>query len=169
MTGADVFIHPFPRVRAARLDELDFLIEHAGRIHEENGIGPKWDADVVRDHVTEGLIGDRNGQRRAFCAVVGDNGRIEGSMLLFLNHLWYNRDYWLLEDRWIFVLPEYRQGGRNVRDLLGFAKNWSDTLGIPLCLSILSTVRTKAKMRIFQRTLGEPAGGFFLVNAHTGH
>ena len=49
---------------------------------------------------------------------------------------------------------------------------WSgidDDLGIPLIIGVLSNQRTEAKIRLYERQFGAPAGAFFLYNVHTGH
>jgi hypothetical protein len=97
------------------------------------------------------------------------NGRIEGGVLLRMTQMWYS-DSWLLEEKIIFVDPEFRnvKGGR-AGMLCDFSKKVADDLGIPLLIGVLSNTRTKSKTKLYERKFGEPAGAFFLYGAKTGH
>jgi hypothetical protein len=155
---ADIPMHPFPRVRAVRDDEFNDLIRMAGAIHAEYGLGPTWVESDVRDLLEK--------QSKDHCVVsVGTTGRMEGTMVLSLNNLWFNRGYWTVQDRWVYVSPEYRADANNISDLLGFATWYAhDFLNIPLVISIMSTDRGEAKTRLFKKHLKtEPIGGMFLV------
>ena len=44
----------------------------------------------------------------------------------------------------------------------------SEKLGIPLAIGVLSSSRTEAKIRLYERVFGAPAGVYFLYNAKTG-
>lgn len=154
---------PFPRIRWAREDELEPLMDMARRIHAEIGQGPTMDEDAVRDVIMEGMR-----RKRAWCAVVGDHGRIEGSVFLILGTLWYNPHWYQLEELWNYVLPDYRRS-TNAKELLRFTKWLSGTVGLPLMIGVLNTVRTEAKLRLYQRELGQPStGAYFLVHSKTG-
>jgi hypothetical protein len=41
-------------------------------------------------------------------------------------------------------------------------------MGMPLLIGVLSNSRTEAKIRLYKRHFGEPAGAYFLYNARTG-
>jgi hypothetical protein len=96
------------------------------------------------------------------------DGPIEGAILLSTGKMWYSHDP-VLEERAIFIHPDYRAAkvGR-ARKLCEFAKSVSDALGIPLIIGVLSNSRTEAKIRLYKRQFGEPAGAFFLYGAKTG-
>jgi hypothetical protein len=95
-------------------------------------------------------------------------GRIEAAILIRMGELWYS-DEPALEEKAIYVDPEFRtaKGGR-AKKLADFAKKYSDDLGIPLAIGVLSNSRTAAKIKLYERVFGSPAGVYFLYNAHTG-
>lgn len=97
-----------------------------------------------------------------------DADHFEGGILLRTCQLWYS-DKLVLEERGIFVHPEYRaaKGGR-ARKLCEFAKAAADKLDMPLLVGVLSNDRTEGKVRLYERIFGKPAGAYWLVNAETG-
>jgi hypothetical protein len=98
----------------------------------------------------------------------GDDSQLEAAILLRTTMLWYSSQE-VLEERAIFVHPEYRsaKGGRAAR-LCEFAKTVSDRLDLPLMIGVLSNSRTTAKIKMYERQFGDPAGAFFLYKARTG-
>ena len=130
---------------------------------EENGfvnvnphklLGEIWDAL----HLKNGLVG----------VIRGDDGILQGGILLRMGKMWYSDDT-VLEEKAIFIHPDYRsaRGGR-ARMLCEFAKHTADTLGIPLLIGVLSNHRTEGKVRLYERQFGTPSGAFFLYGARTG-
>jgi hypothetical protein len=106
---------------------------------------------------------------QGLCGVIKQpSGRIEGGILLRTTQMWYS-DSWILEEKIIFVDPEFRnvKGGRAAL-LCDFSKKVADDLGIPLMIGVLSNERTAAKIKMYERKFGEPAGAFFLYGAKTG-
>lgn len=107
---------------------------------------------------------------RGLVGIIGDeNQKPEAAVLLRIGCMWYS-DADVLEEKAIFVDPEYRsaKGGR-ARRLCEFSKQVSDKLGIPLIIGVLSNHRTEAKVKLYERQFGKPSGAFFLYNAQTGH
>ena len=104
------------------------------------------------------------------CGVIGKPGaeHFEGGVLLRTCRLWYS-DQLVLEERGIFVHPEYRaaKGGR-ARKLCEFAKAAADKLNMPLLIGVLSNERTEGKVKLYERIFGKPAGAYWLLNAETG-
>ena len=100
--------------------------------------------------------------------IVGDNGQIQGYVLLEVGEFWYSDSKWLVE-RTIFVHPDFREakGGR-ARALCEFAKQSADSLNLPLMIGITSDQRTEAKVRLYERQFGKPSGAFFMYNAGKG-
>ena len=150
-------------IRVGTLDDLDSMMELALMACDENGfVNPnpvklleQIYAALVQDH---GLIG-----------IIGKPGeKIEGAVLLRTSKMWYS-DQDILEEKAIFIHPEYRsaKGGR-ARRLVEFSKEVSDYLKIPLIIGVLSNHRTEAKVRLYERQFGKASGAFFLYNAHTG-
>ncbi len=108
-------------------------------------------------------------RQTGICGVIGPvGGKLEGAVLLSMGEMWYSREM-ILEEKAIFVDPEFRsaKGGR-ARKLAEFAKQASSTLQIPLAIGVLSTSRTEAKIRLYERVFGAPAGVYFLYGAKTG-
>jgi hypothetical protein len=97
--------------------------------------------------------------------------KLEAGILLRVQPMWYSDEKSLLE-RAIFVHPDYRKSGEHkvsrVRLLIDFAKNAQKELGMPLVIGILSNQRADAKVRLYQRHFGEPAGAYWLVGGDTG-
>lgn len=149
-------------VRLAQPDEVHDVMAGALQACTENGfvnvnqtklLGQVWDAL----NLSNGLVG-----------VIGEPGKIEGGVLLRISEMWYS-DERVLEEKAIFILPEYRnaKGGR-ARRLCEFAKRAAETLELPLLIGVLSNNRTEAKIKLYERQFGKPNGAFFLYNASTG-
>jgi GNAT superfamily N-acetyltransferase len=158
-------------VRLATPEDEDALLDLAVRAWAENGI-----LDVNREKM-RGMIRPALYLWQGLCGVIGDPGKpIEGAVLLRVSQMWYS-DNWMLEEKAVFVDPEFRskKGGRSsqsvghARRLVEFSKQVADSLSIPLIIGVLSNTRTKAKVRLYERQFGEPAGAFFLYGVKTGH
>lgn len=95
-------------------------------------------------------------------AVIGRVGdaQIEGVILMVLGQHWYT-EAWSLEEVMSYVLPEYRRS-THAKDMIKFAKRCADEIGIPLVIGVVSNDRTKAKIELYRRQLGDPVGGYFL-------
>jgi hypothetical protein len=150
-------------VRVGTLDDMEAMMEAAMLGHEENAfvkVNPEkmatdiWHA-LAQDHGIVGIVGK-------------PGGIIEGAVVLRMGTMWYSDDP-VVEEKAIFIRPEYRsaKGGR-ARKLCEFSKKVADSLGIPLIIGVLSNHRTAAKVRLYRRQFGEPAGAFFLYGAKTG-
>lgn len=105
---------------------------------------------------------------KGLMGIIGTPNHLEGLVLLRLGKMWYS-DQDVLEERAIFIYPEYRnaKGGR-ARRLCEFSKRVSDNLNIPLIIGVLSTIRTEGKVRLYERMFGKPTGAFFLYRASSG-
>jgi GNAT superfamily N-acetyltransferase len=151
-------------IRLGTPDDEAAMLELALRAWEENGIkdvNPEKMLGMIRPalYLWEGLVG-----------IIGEPGKkIEGAVLLRVSRMWYS-DSLMLEEKAIFVDPEFRnaKGGR-ARKLCEFSKKVADELGLPLIIGVLSNHRTAAKVKLYERSFGPPAGAFFLYNVHTGH
>ena len=95
----------------------------------------------------------------AVIGLVGDN-RIEGLIIMVIGQHWYT-DAWTLEEVMNYVLPEYRRS-THAKDMIKFGMRAADELGIPLVIGVVSNERTKAKIELYKRQLGEPSGGYFI-------
>lgn len=158
----------FPKVRLGGPQDEEPMMELALRAWKENGIR-NVNPDKMRSMIKpalflwEGLVG-----------IIGEPGeKIEAAILLRISQLWYSDDK-IVEERAIFVDPEYRKVNRSqkqvghARALCDFSKKVSTDLNLPLLIGVLSTERTEAKIRLYERNFGHMAGAFFLYNAKSG-
>lgn len=114
-----------------------------------------WPA-LNQDHGLVGCIGKPGGE-------------IEGMVVLNVGTLFYSDDP-CVEEKVVFVKPEFRnaKGGR-ARKLCEFSKSVADRLTLPLIIGVFSSEATKAKMGLYKRIFGEPAGLYFLYGGATGN
>jgi hypothetical protein len=151
------------RVRIATPDDLDEVMKLAMSACEENGFLNPNPMKLLQEiwpalHQDHGVV-----------AVIGKTGgAIEGLVLLRIGSMWYS-DMEVVEEKAIFIYPEFRsaKGGR-AKQLCEFSKKVADSLGIPLIIGVLSNNRTAAKVKMYERAFGAPAGAFFLYGAKTG-
>lgn len=157
------------RVRLGRPADEDDMIRLSMLAWKENGIS-SVNNDKVRGmlrpalHLWNGLVG-----------IIGEiNKPIEAAVLLRVSQLWYSDDF-VIEEKFIFVHPDYRKARNrsdhkagHARTLCEFSKLVADELKIPLLIGVLSNQRTTAKVRLYEKHFGEPAGNFFLYGAKTG-
>jgi hypothetical protein len=146
-----------PHVRVATRDEVDEVMKLALMGCAENEFMPHDPVLVLQDvwsalNLHQGIVG-----------VIGPvGGELEGAVLLRIGNIWYSRQPHV-EERAIFVHPAYRsaRGGRAAR-LAEFSMDVADRLGMPLTIGVLSNHRTEAKVRLYSRVLGKPAGAYWI-------
>lgn len=150
-------------VRLGTIEDLDGMMQMAMDATYENGfLDP--DPEMLLKQLYPSLMMDGG-----VVGIIGKPGeRIEAAILIRMGTLWYSNEP-TLEEKAIYVDPEFRsaKGGR-AKKLADFAKKYSDGLGIPLAIGVLSNSRTAAKIKLYERVFGQPAGVYFLYNAHTG-
>lgn len=150
-------------VRTGQPQDLPAVMGMAYEVARENGIVQLDETKVVREfwpalNLDGGIVG-----------IIGeDRTAPEGFILLRVARQWYSSDP-TLEERVAFVRSEFRakKGGR-ARKLCEFAKHTAETLRLPLTIGILSNQRTEAKIKLYERAFGKPAGAFWLWNGTTG-
>lgn len=150
-------------IRIGTPDDLDEVMRLSTLAAGENGFLMP-DPEKVLHAVWAGLT-----QQGGIVGIIGKpGGQIEGGVVLTIGGMWYSSQN-VVEERVIFIHPDYRsaKGGR-ARKLCEFSKRVADTFGLPLIIGVLSNNRTEAKVRMYERQLGKPAGAFFLHNAKTG-
>jgi hypothetical protein len=154
-------------VRIPSPSELGSLLEVCRELYDENALMP-WSETLIRSVVENALAG-----RGALLGVIGDPGAIEAMIMLSVGRLWYTHEPHL-EEQFVFVRQAFRNDQRSdqprsthARELLEFAKSKSDELGIPLLIGILTHARLAGKVRLYQRTFGDPVGSFFLYKPKT--
>ncbi len=148
-------------VRYANLDDEEPLMALCRDLHEENGL-----LSMSEGKVRETLRLALN-RERGIIGVIGEPGHaLEGAIVLLLGQQWYS-DEWCIEELFSYVPPAFRRSN-NAKDLIDFSTGVADEMGIPLMIGILSNARTEAKVRLYQRKLGKPAGAYFLYGGKTG-
>lgn len=111
----------------------------------------------------ENIASDDNGPR-GIIGVIGSVGSLEGVIMLGFGSLWYSSQ--ISVDEYLnFVDPNHR-ASNHARVLIKYAKYVVDNLrkmhpDIRLVIGILSTTRTAAKVRFYEREF-IPAGCFFV-------
>lgn len=151
-------------VRLATPSDEKAMLELSLNAWRENGI-----MDVNPEKML-GMIKPALYLHEGLCGVIGEPGeKIEGAVLLRITTLWYN-DSKILEEKAIFVDPEFRKAKfKRAQRLCEFSKMTAERLGLPLLIGVLSNERTEGKVKLYTRQFGNPAGAFFLWNGQTGH
>lgn len=142
------------RVRLATAVDKDEVIKLCQRLHEENGLMPMSNEKLSAQ--LEVALQKKGG----FLGIIGEPGKLEGAIFLIVSTYWYS-DIPHLEELFLYVIPECRRM-KVAEQLMEFAKWCSDESGLPLIIGVLSTIRTKGKVRLYERVFSEPAGSFFL-------
>lgn len=144
-------------VRLARPEEADDIFYFLIGLYEENALFP-MDEYKGRQAIKDML--DRSSTHPGIIGVIDGPHGYEASVGMIIGEAtWYTTSP-SLEERWNFVHPDHRRSSHAKR-LIQFSKSFSDPLGIPLIMGILSNERTEAKVRLYQRQL-PMVGAFFM-------
>lgn len=108
----------------------------------------------VKEQIVQGCL--NNG---GVIGVIDDGGVIAGCVGLFVNQYWYT-EAWNIEEYWNFVRIPYRRKPYG-RDLVDFAKWFNENSGLLLSMGIMSSERTEAKCRLYDRKLTR-IGAYFM-------
>lgn len=151
-------------VRQGNLGDLDEMMRLALAATVENAfVTPS--PERLLQHIYPALD-----LKMGICGVIGGQPgeRLEAAILLQIGPVWYSREP-VLEEKAIFVDHDFRaaKGGR-ARKLAEWAKTAATTLDLTLAIGVLSNQRTAAKLALYRRVFGEPAGAYFLWNGKTG-
>jgi hypothetical protein len=147
-------------VRIATPEDEPEILRMVVMMLEENGLAPSLsevDEETVLKQIRKALNRDL-----AVMGVIGEPGNLEAMIYLDVNSFWYSRKPHLME-LFNFVDPEHRKS-THAKALIGFAKQCV-TDGIKLVIGVVSNSRTEAKVRLYERQLGKPAGAFFVYPA----
>lgn len=140
-------------VRKALPPDKPSIMEMCEENHRDNG---QFSLSIPK---VETMVDKAFSGGGAIIGVVG-SGQVEGMILLNISQFWYSAD-WCLEEIQNYVRPAYRKS-THAKDLINFGKRCSDELGIPLVIGVVSNDRTRAKLELYRRQLGDPCGGYFL-------
>jgi len=140
-------------VRKAVLADKPHILQMCEENHRDNG---QFSLSLGK---VEGMIDRAFTGGGAIIGVVGKD-QIEGMLALFIGQHWYTDD-WCLEEIQNYVRPQFRKS-THAKDMINFGQRCSDELGIPLVIGVVSNERTRAKMELYRRQLGDPCGGYFI-------
>lgn len=145
---------------ATRADE-ERIMALCRDLHTENALLPMSE-DRVRETIERAFSRDGG-----IIGVIGRPGEpLRGIIYVIIGRLWYSDD-WVLEELFSYVPPEHRRS-TYAQDLIDFAKRQADELRLKLMIGIISNERTEAKVRLYTRKLGPPAGAYFVYGGRTG-
>ncbi len=145
------------KIRYATPEDYPHVIAIAEDLHEENG--------HVKIHypTAEAAIMEAINKNRALIGLIGPVGDIQGIVFLRFASFWYaGPGDVFLEELFLFVPKAYRKT-HNARSLLTFADSAATRMDVPLLIGVLSSARTKAKLKLYEKHLGAPVGGYFFV------
>ena len=151
-----------PLVRTAQPDDEEGIMVLSRLIHQEIGMF-NLNEDKVRNMIRPLLY-----KHLGIIGVVGKKDNLEAMILLRVATNWYS-DTPFLEEMSVFVKPEFRNATvSRVHTMIEFAKKAADGLDLPLMIGVLSNQRTNAKVELYEKHFGVPAGAFFIYGAKTG-
>lgn len=131
-------------------------MELCRELHTENGLFTMSE-DKVRSTLHVAFA-----RRGGIIGVIGQPGHIEAMIYLLISSQWYTEQLHL-EELLNFCRPQYRKSG-NAKALIQFAQKCAVELDLPLTIGVISNTRTEAKVELYKRQLGKPAGAFFVCN-----
>lgn len=142
---------------ATRSDEPE-IIQLLHVMHFENGMMP-LDEPCASEFF--GRAFDRKG---GIIGVIGNPGDVKAMIYLLITRFWYTSANHL-EECFNFVRPDQRKSNY-ARTLINFAQKCADEIKIPLLIGVLTNNRMEEKVRLYRRSLGIPAGAFFVYGAN---
>jgi hypothetical protein len=144
-------------VVGATLADLSELMRLFRMMHAEGGLFP------LDEKCTEEMfVRTLNKQQGIIGVIRGEGQELRAFICLLITRFWYTSEFHL-DELWNYVSPEHRKS--NYADILiRYAKHCSDELKIPLFIGVLTNKRMEAKVRLYRRRLGMPAGAFFVYN-----
>lgn len=134
--------------------------------HAENGMLPmserKVEYHIDRLLDPSNIAADDYGPRGMIGVIGGE--KLEGVIMLGFGSPWYS-DEITMDEYLNFVDPEHR-ASNHAKTLISYAKHMVDQIrlthaNLRLIIGVLSTKRTAAKVRLYERQL-TPAGAFFV-------
>lgn len=146
------------KVRIATYSDEDEVMQLLTIMHAEGGLLP---LDEMSARSTFRMAFDRKG---GILGVIGEPGDIRAMIFLLISRFWYTKEHHL-EELFNFVRPDVRGKALSHnygQSLIKFAKECSDEIKIPLTIGVLTNRRMEAKVRLYRRELGTPAGAWFV-------
>jgi GNAT superfamily N-acetyltransferase len=146
-------------IRVGTVDDVHDIMSQLSNTYEEMGFSNISPVKVLQE-VYASLSLDRG-----IFGIIGSPGEtIQAGVLLRIGKPWYSDDD-VVEERGIFVHPDYRSGRLGLaRKLCDFSKKFAEDMGLPLIVGIQSTTKIAPKIRLYERAFGEQRGAFFVYN-----
>ena len=146
-------------IRVGTVDDVHDIMSQLSNTYEEMGFSNISPIKVLQE-VYASLSLDRG-----IFGIIGNPGEtIQAGVLLRIGKPWYSDDD-VVEERGIFVHPDYRSGRLGLaRKLCDFSKKFAEDMGLPLIVGIQSTTKIAPKIRLYERAFGEQRGAFFVYN-----
>src|SRR5262245_44852817 len=141
-------------VRIAGPDDLPEMHRLCVGAHTEIGLFPMDVAKVdwlLHRLLFPHLIDPNDVGTRGIVGVVGEPERLEAFSILVISHLWYATQPYLSE-LGVYVEPQFRSRGHH-KALIHWMKEQSNLCGLPLMTGIMTTHRTEAKVRLYEREI----------------
>jgi hypothetical protein len=154
-------------VRQAVADDREEVWRLFRLLWAENAMFPISDAKVdyhIHRFLNPDKIAADDLGTRGIIGVIGKVGSLEGAIMLSFGTPWYSETI-TIDEYLNFVDPKHRVSN-HAKALIGYAKNVVDNLrsdhpDLRLVIGVLSTIRTAAKIRMYERLL-VPCGAFFM-------
>lgn len=150
-------------VRVAGPKDFDEVWRILLESHRENALFPLAE-DKVRWFVNrviypETIPIDDTGIR-GIIGVIGPIGAIEGLVFLTVGSYWYTHAK-NIDEYMVYVSPGHRRS-EHAKALVEFMRRQVELTGLPLVTGIMSTTRTEAKVRLYERMLPKIGAFFYL-------
>lgn len=143
-------------VRMAVARDVAGMLELARIAHGESGVAP-LEEEKVSSLLRAALTRDG-----AMAGVIGPVGAPEAMIALQIGVFWYSTKPHL-EELFACVRPDCRRSGHG-KALVEYAKLCAARANVPLLIGVISSERMGAKVKMYSRLLGTPAGAFFVFN-----
>lgn len=151
------------RIRLGITADMDEIMQLATMAARENGL-LKFEPELLvrtiwpKLNLQTGLIG----------CIAPPGGKIEAMVVLQIGKLFYS-DEACLEELVLYCHPDYRSArGSRAHKLIEFSVSSAQKLGLPLLIGVLSSARTEAKRKLYERVLGPASGSYWIVGRKTG-
>jgi len=154
-------------VRAATAADKKEIWRLFRLLHKENGLSSMSERKV--DYYIDRLLNPENIRAddagpRGLIGVIGTSEHLEGAIMLAFGSQWYS-DEITLDEYLNFVDPAHR-ASNHAKTLIRYAKHMVDQLQpayptMRLIIGVLSSIRTRHKVRFYEGVFGTPCGSFW--------
>lgn len=137
------------------------LADFLRMMHAENGM-----ACLSEDKMFVTMRRGTQQQGGIIGIIRGPHG-IEASIGMVISSWWYTDDFHL-EEVWNYVHPDHRRSN-HAKNLISFGKWCAEQMRLNLLMGILTTERTEAKARLYQRQIPQVGALFLYRVGDDGH